>query len=451
MTSQEIDNFYGKLQQKKMVIEKFKTYAYGENWSITKADPVAKPDNRVPVPLAKAAITDVVGYAGRPGEITTEYFNITGQEPEKDDVTDILEEFDKYNREGVENSELLTTSLSLGIAWELWWVSDELELGNGLLTPEYKIVDNGEIWPIFTNSLKPKLERVIRFWNEGEGDSKVEYADVYYPYYWERYTKGKRDWSLTPPVDSEGKPIPMVYPYSKVPAIPFRASMTNSPLFAAQTKLIDSYDSLVSKTQNEVDRFNALLMLFPGGIDREFISKITEAAKPYIDNLGQFDPAQWPQYLGKDFSGVNDFYKTHGERLKEDFYNTIKVPNFMDKNFAGGDQSALAIGFKLMGFEFLVSEIEIYFRLGLETRYDMYCDILELSTMAFNKEEYEQKITWNRNLPVDDEGKLRIAAMLKGLGYSNDAINKFLPNSIVDVELEEMEDQEEEEPFNEVE
>ncbi len=108
-----------------------------------------------------------------------------------------------------------------------------------------------------------------------------------------------------------------------------------------------------------------------------------------------------------------------------------------DKEFAG-DQSGIAIAYKLIGFEFIVSEMEIYFRQGLEKRFDFYLDILGVSS-SVDKDAYEQIIVMNRNLPVDAEAKLRIAAMLQGLGYSAEAVSRFIPESIVKEKLEEIE------------
>ena len=435
MTSDDLKKYNEQLQHKNRNIEKYSTYAYGKNHGIVSADEVSKPDNRIPIPLGKSAVTDIVGYAGRPGEIKTSYKNTAD---EQDDITTILELFDEHNKEGIENSELLTASLSVGIAWELWWTSDELELSNGILTPEYKIVPNNEILPIWTDSLKPKLEKAIRFWCAGTGKDKKEYADIYMPLKWERWEFVKDNWQQVKPVDEDGNPISREHPYNRVPVIPFRTGINDEPVFLAQIPIIDSLDAIVSKTQNEVDRYNALISLFPNTVSKEFIDKLIEAAKPYIDGLGQYDPGQWPKYLEKNLSGVNEFYQGQADRLERLFHKTIKVPDMTDKEFAG-DQSGVAIAYKLIGFEFLVSEIEIYFRLGLEERYEFYADILDLSTIKFDREEYKQEITWNRNLPVDAEMKLRIAAMLQGLGYDMSIINKVIPESIVSMTEEELE------------
>lgn len=430
MTNKEIKKLKSKQQVNARIIQENAKYSFGRNPTIINAADTSKPDNRIPVPLAKSSIIDIVGYAGRPGELKTDYVVIDAEEENRsDNITENITLMNEYNNEGLENSELLTKSLSLGLAYELWWVSEELDLPNAIMTAEYKILDNIECVPVYDGSLKPKLEKFLRFTAD---DEKNEYVDVYYPKYSERWEKpaGEEDWKRDKKKDTK-------YPYKTVPVIPFRSDIADMPVFQAQKTLIDTYDKVLSKTQNEIETFAALITLFPGLADKAFRQKLAEAVEPFIDNLDDYESDKWPKYLQKDYSGIVEFYKNQGKTVKDLYHETIKVPDFLDQNFAGGDQSGLAIAFKLLGLEFLVSQIEIYFRQGLQKRYDFYGDILEASTMPFDKAKYEQVITWKRNIPVDDEAKLRIASMLQGLGYSNEAISRYIPDSITDEKLEE--------------
>lgn len=439
MTPKEIERYYAELQMKQKRIRENSTYAYGKNHKIYTNEAKPNPDNRIPIPLGKSAVTDITGYAGRPGEIKTEYINITADEP-GDEVAELLSLFGEHNKEGLENSELLTTSLSLGMAWELWYTSDKLELDKGMRTPEYVILKNSECLPIFSDDLKPELISFMRFWTSKE---KKEYCDIYYPLYSERWVKEKDSWMP----EKEGATI---YPYSKVPVIQFRTSMYDEPVFEAQKPIIDGLDAIVSNTQNEVDRFAGLTMLFPEKISQTALKKVMEAIQPFFDDLDAIDSDKWPRYMEKNLAGVYEFYKTQAESLERYFHKTIKIPDMSDKEFAG-DASGVAIAYKLIGFEFLVSEIEIYFRQGLMDRFDMYKDIIDKSTMTVNWDDYKQEIVWNRNLPVDDEMKVRIASMLQGLGFDFKIIVKYLPNSIVngmtDEEIKEMLGGDEAEPL----
>ncbi len=285
LTSKEINGYEQELSCKRRDIEQNEKYAYGRNPGIIHAEDAPKPDNRIPVPLAKSAITDIVGYAGRPGEIKTEY-KIKDSD-ETDSATEYMTDMDEHNKEGIENSELMARSLSLGIAWELWWISDN----NGELKAEYKILDNKQCLPVYSDDLKPKLIHFLRFWDSKDKDS---YLDVYYPLYSQQYkkAKGSSEWVRNPDGDT-------MYPFKDVPVIPFRTSANNRPVFEAQKPIIDAFDKIVSRTQNEVDRYNALISLFPDQVDSEFIKKLTNEMKPYIDGLDAIEGDKWPRYMEK--------------------------------------------------------------------------------------------------------------------------------------------------------
>lgn len=410
-------------------------YVAGKNYAIETAPAQIAPDNRIPIPLAKSAVTNIIGYAGRPGQIKTDYrLSDAPEDADYDTITELLEQLDAYNEEGLENSELMANSLSTGIAYELWWTSDALNLPGATPTPEYKLLPITEGCPVWSDSLKPELIAFIRYWTESD-DSQI--ADVYLPGHSERWRQAKSDraQAATYYRDPSGD---TTYPYKRVPVIMFRTNMHNSPVFCAEKPIIDAFDKLVSKTQNEVDRFNALITLFPGSVDSEFIRQLSEVAKPFISNLDEYDPAQWPRYLEKNLSGVNEFYTAQADRLERLFHKTINIPDMSDQQFAGA-QSGVAIAYKLIGFEFLVSEIEVYFRKGLADRMDMYFDVIDYGTLGADRSKYEQVITWKRNLPVDDEAKVRIAAMLMGLGVSKETVLKFLPSSIIPDVLKELE------------
>lgn len=423
------------------------TYVFGKNYTITAAQATLDPDNRIPVPLAQAAITNIIGYAGRPGQVKTAYklvdpITIDGEKVFTDEITDRLNEYDKYNEEGIENSELMTQSLSTGDSYELWWVSMD---DDGQLAPDYKMLPYSECCPVYNNSLKPEMIAFIRFQTDDNDD---EIADIYYPRRSERWVRAKKAgaadtvWQR----DTSGD---TVYPYEQVPVIHYKTSMHSLPVFNAQKPLIDAFDQLISKTQNEVDRYNALITLFPGQVDAEFIRQLTEFAKPFISDLSQYDPSEWPRYLEKNLSGVNQFYNDQSDRLERLFHKTINIPDMSDEQFAGA-QSGVAIAYKLIGFEFLVSEIEIYFRQGMAKRLDMYFDFINnTSARSIDRNLYEQEITWKRNIPIDDRAKVEVAAMLMGLGVSEETILRYLPSSIIDdakKELERMEANESNEP-----
>lgn len=402
-----------------------KKYVTGKNPTIASKRDSPQPDNRIPVPLAKIAVNTVVGYAGRPGDITTEYVRAEAEAVEAEPYKDIIKEFQEFNNEDLENSELLNIALSQGVAYEIWWVSDqsEDEESEAEVVPEFRRCPATEAFPVYSESLKPELDAFIRFWKRNEDETHV--ADVYYPFKKERWEKDS-DGDTYEKVDEEETP------YSE-PAIEFTINMDKMPIYEAEKPIIDSYDSAISNSQNEVDRFNAAILMLPGAMTAASKEEFRTAYQSIFENLDDFE--NWPDYLQKNLTGVSEFYKEHSANLERLYHKSVGIPDISDENFAG-NQSGVAIAFKLLPLEFLVSQIEIYFKEGLQKRKVFYDDFLEFFGPDVDKEEYKAVVTWKRNMPVDEEMKVDIAMALSNL-VSQETVLRFLPNKIVpDVEEE---------------
>jgi len=425
VTNDEINKYHQDLILRHRDIAVNTTYAEGANHTIMSADDKLKPDNRIPFPTGKSIITDIVGFAGRPGELKTEYVNTKTKEP--DEITELLKSFDEHNNEGLENGELLENALGLGSSHELWWISDDLKLGNGVMTPEYTMINNYEGITVYDDSLKPRKKAFLRFW----GDKKEKKLDAYYPKYSERYVNTGKGWERDTTGDTK-------YPYEGVPEITFFINKKGKPIFEAQKPLIDAIDALISKGQNEWDRWASAILMTPRRLDADDIKALTEKDFPVFEDLGPDE--KWPEYLNKDLSGIVSFYEKQKVFLSEEIRESVKVPNFQDPNFASGDQSGYAILLKLAGFEFIISGIEVYFRKGLKSRFELYKSIIDASTLPkVNWGDYEQKIIWNRNLPADLKSKVEIAMGLTGLGATTEDIRGFLPEGLISKQEEERE------------
>ena len=434
-----LDSMFRELEKKNRVRDINRAYMKGKNPSILKKAEDKPPDNRIPIPLAKMAVEDMSGYAGRPGDIKLNFERVVeeGEEEnrQEDDYVKLISEVREFNDDDLEVSELYQDALSFGEAYELWWTSEELELGPGMLTPEYKILDVNECLPIWKPTLKREMEAFIRFYKLG--DNMI--ADIYEPKIWNRWIKEKDKDVWVSAESSE-------HLYNRVPVNHYTINRDMEPLFEAEKSLIDAGDVLVSKSQNEVDRYNALVTLFPGPVNKEFMDKLNKLLA--MDDLAEFPADQWPHYLEKNLQGVKEFYAGLADRLERLFHKSVKIPDMTSESFAGGQQSGRAIAFKLVGMEFKAAMIEIYFNQGLKRRIDFFNDVIKMSELPFKNDldDYMISIKSQRNLPVDEATKVEVAVQLKGLGLSMETILKVLPNTLVDDFQKELKRIEEEGP-----
>lgn len=431
LNSEDITRYEEVQIQKIPSINENEAYTLGKNPTIFKKVQGKDPDNRLPIPLAKAAVEDMTGYAASTGNIYIEYLEVLDEsEVDKEkrvEYTDINKDIYNYNQSNIETTELYTQGLTQGESYELFWVTDKLNLDHGILTPEFAMVDSKEIVTVFNKSIKPELSAAIRYWMDGE----VKIADVYYPFESERWKKIETE-------DRRGNKTSIwirniegdtTYPYEDVPLSIYKINRPSQPLFEAEKEMIDGHDNLLSKSLNEIDRFNALIALFPGKVDNNFIAKMNEMK--IIDDLGEWD--KWPEYLEKSLSNIDEFYNNLADRLERLYHKTIKVPDFSDESFAG-NQSGVAIRYKLMGLEFKSAQIEAYFNKGLLQRQKLIDQVLNAGTK--NWDEWENKVVSKRNLPVDDAGKAEIIQKLFGI-VSRESLLRFAPNDIVEnVEIE---------------
>lgn len=418
LTADDVQKAHTKLLEQTPIYLENKEYVKGKNPEILRKQRQKDPDNRIPVPLAKSAVVDMTGYAG--SKISVTYDSVQSDEADGlDDYRGIMREFQDYNDDDIITTRLYREAISHTETYLIMWVSDKLALPSGMMTPEYMTAGTDKVVPIWDNELKPNLLAACYF---SKKDNTID-CDVYYPLIAEHWrSDGGGAWRRIKELDK-------VYPYKRVPVIPFKMSIDGGPMFQAEKPLIDKHDSVISKSQNEIDRYNALMMLFPYKITPEFVQKMNEMHG--LDNLDQYDADKWPRYLEKNLSQVNEYTNAHIDRLERLFHKTIKVVDFNQITAQGGDESGTARAFKLLGMEFLASDIEKVFIKGLYERAELFNDVIRASTIGIDPDLYTPVVTARRNLPIDEMAKIQIAQGLKALGISDETILKMLPDTII--------------------
>lgn len=422
ITQEQVKEYSKLLHRKEVEYKENEAYVKGKNPEIFREAIGKDPDNRIPIPFAKMAVEDMAGYAARPGDISIYYDNITSdtEDAENDEYNDIVKGWFEDNEDDIEISELYHKMLAHGKDYELWWTVEGDETP---VKPQWKRVPAKNVVMVYSNDLRP--EKLAALYYRSFEDKEV--CDVYYPKKSERFEKhkNKAEWIRNEEEDTE-------YPYTVVPVLEFTGNMDAMPIFEAEKKLCDAQDNLLSKSVNEIDRFNALIALFPGKVTKDFVDKLKEYK--IIDELGEWE--HWPEYLEKNLSGVNEFYNDLADRLERLFHKSIKIPDFSSETFGSADQSGVARAYKLLGMEFKASMIETYFFRGLKERKQLIDDVIRASSKNLPVDKYKTVITSKRNLPVDKAAAAEIAMKLQGI-VSKKTLLKILPAEwIEDVEKE---------------
>lgn len=418
-----------------------KAYVKGKNPPTLDPPKKGDPDNRIPIPLAKTTVEDMAGYAGRAEDrLITFPFVDSETDPDTNEYEAIVKPWMDYNDDGVEVSELYKEALWNGKSYELWWTSENDEPGLPI-KPEYKIVPGDSIFVKWSSDVKPRMQYAVRFWKDTDQFDGVEdtkhYAMVYYEYVAEAW-ESNGAWYRVPEND-------VVYPYSIVPVIEYKINKDGESLFESEKSMIDAIDKIVSKSTNEVDRYNALILLLPFLADANFKQKLMELK--IIDNLsGQGDNPIIPQFLEKNLAGVTEFYKWALDTLVEFYHKSTKVPDFTDQKFGGSDESGEAKRMKLLGMEYVAAQIDTYFLQGIFKRKQLFDDVINAGTTGINTDDYTISVACQRNLPVNEKERLEIASLEMGIGITKQTIINGLPRSIVPdprAELEAMDSQRE--------
>lgn len=426
--SKTLDKLLGKLSKKQPLYRENIDYVEGKNPYIMNKPHTKKPDNRMPVTLGKMAVDAMAGYAGKAGNIKVNYDLVTTDTLDEDDpFIEYMRTMDDFNDSELELSELYYEALQQGEAYEIYWTSEEVPLStSGLLTTEYKIVDYNEVVLVWDRSLKPKLLMAVHFTKDDEGDMAV----VYMPFKnetWERKA-GVGSWTRTEEKET---------PFSIVPVNIYKINRKSTNIFASEKTYIDGIDEIYSKSMNEIDRFNAAIALFGAELSKQFAAEFENSNISMLDGLSnEMGETFTPQYMEKNLSGVKDFYNSLMDRMEIWFRKSVGIADFSDEAFAG-QQSGIAIMFKLIPMEFRASQIETYFNQGINNRLLYYGDVYNESTAAsVNVDDYTTVIKSERNIPVDEKAKVEILTMLQTL-ISNRTLLESIPNSIVsDVEKE---------------
>ena len=345
------------------------------------ADP-AKPNNKLANPYASYITDTLTGYfVGEP--IT---YN-SNDEVLLQDLSMIFE----YNDEADENMELAKNASIYGVAYEMLYFSEEDKM------IRFKPLSPKEVIPIFDKSVESNLLAVIRYYDDYNvvEDKTYTIVEVINNTEVVRYQTSQGSTSLT---------LLEQYPhyFGMVPIAIFKNNEEERGDFEPVISLIDAYDTMESDSVNDFAYFvDCYLALYGFTAEAEDVQKMKENRILLMDDGTK---AEWLIKNSNDTTIEN-----MKNRLDADIHKFAKCPNLADKEFAS-NASGIAIKFKTLGTENLVSIKERKFKRGLQQRLELISMISSVLREGFDWRAID--IVFSRNLPTND---MDIANMVNSL------------------------------------
>ena len=345
------------------------------------SDP-SKPNNKIANAYASYTTDTLVGYfIGEPITYTSND-NVLLQ-----DLNMILE----YNDEADENAELAKNASIYGVAYEMLYLSEDDKM------IRFKALNPKEVIPIFDKTVEQNLLAVLRYYEDYDyvEDNTYTIVEVIDNKMVRRY---KLDTGLS---------LLEEYPhyFSMVPVAIFKNNEEESGDFEQVISLIDAYDKMESDSLNDFEYFvDAYLALYGFTADAEDVAQMKENRVLLMD---EGTSAEW---LVKQTSDA--YVENMKNRLDKDIHKFAKCPNLSDQEFAS-NASGIAIKFKLLGTENLVSIKERKFKRGLQQRLELMSMINSVLGEGFDWRAID--IIFTRNIPSNDTDIANMVNTLKDI------------------------------------
>lgn len=342
-----------------------------------------KPNNKISHPYANYITDTLTGYFMGEG---LAYSSL--DETSLDELKMILE----YNDAADEDMELAKDMSIFGVAVELQYVDED---GN----VRFRRLNPTEIVLVYDDTLEEDLLYGIRYYQRKDllTDKETWFVEVYS----DTDIKYYRGTTLSALSFVEEKQ----HFFGLCPISVFFNNEEQIGDFENVISLIDAYDKIESDSLNDFEYFvDAYLMLTGLNADSDDIAAMKE------NRVILLDPDSDAKWLIKDTNDTNiENVKT---RLDEDIHKFAKVPNMSDESFSG-NASGVAIKYKTLSMENVVSIKERKFKKALQRRIELIFNILNLKGAAYDWRSIE--ITFTRNLPTNDSEIAQMVATLNGI------------------------------------
>lgn len=176
--------------------------------------------------------------------------------------------------------------------------------------------------------------------------------------------------------------------------------------------LIDAYDRAISDVNSEMDQLRLAYMVFKG-------HTVDEQTVKAAQKTGAFGIAEDADvnFIEKEINDV--FVENHLDRIEENILRFAKHVNFGDEAFAG-NQSGVALKFKMFGLESKCITTELKFKKALNQQWRVLCSAWQAKGIVFNEKDPGESYLnifadFSRNFPLNILEEAQATALLKGM------------------------------------
>lgn len=347
LSIEDIQKFIKKHKAESIRYIKLQKYYEGKHDILDHTSRDGQPNNKIVNPYPKYITDMLVGYfVGQPISYTSK---------EEDGLLEDLQAIFDYSDEQEENLELAKICSIKGKAYELLYRDEDARIRFNEFGPDQMFV-------IYDMTISPSIKFAIRYYDVGEGNDKITYAEVYDKEVCTLYKGKDSDLSLdqvTP------------HTFKDVPVVEYLNNKEEQGDFEQVITLIDAYNKAQSNTLNDMDQFTDayLILVNMAGTDSERIDELKRDRVMLLDDDGD---AKW---LIKE---INDAWvENYKDRVRRDIHKFSYTPDMQDEGF-GNNLSGVSIRYKILAMEQIRSNKERKFKKGLQRRIELICNSLSL-------------------------------------------------------------------------
>ena len=344
-------------------------------------------DNRVHTNLAYMITKNAVDYFI--GEPASYAYDKSFKE------ADYVDDLQFENIEEAENKKLAKDCSKFGKAFELVNIKEDKTL-------YYKRLDPLTTFDVFDYTILENRVCSITFVTYQNSTNKAEVSEGYvytpeeviqFKYQTRKVTFGER--------------IPNVF--GKIPVVYYQNNSDEVGDYERVTDLLTAYNKLMSCATDDYESISNAILLIRDS------KKIDEDTKKSLNStrvIQLFSENAEMAFINKTLDSA--FVKTLREALREDILTVSNVPDFTDEKFSS-NSSGVALRYKLIGFENLRADKEIYFKQALHRRWEI---VSLYPAKKFDLKRDDITINMFANLPSNIELDLQLAELYNAGGIS---------------------------------